>query len=196
MNDKNGDWSDLAADWQRQATPPLDIEALRREVDRRGRGLRMMVWLEIVFSFLVVGACAMIVLSPHSERFEVLLFSAMAVFLVIYQSVMVWMRRRDLANTGRDALSLVDLEMRRAVTVLHYWRWGMWAGLGLWLALYGLFMAGVLQGWPTPRLVGLGIGLAMNIVVFPAVGLYGWWRSRQARARLVRFRALREQLTQ
>lgn len=196
MSDRNGDWSALAADWQRQATPPLDIEALRREVDRRGRSLRVMVWLEIVFSFLVVGACAMIVLSPRSERFEVVLFSAMAVFLLVYQSAMVWMRRRDLANTGRDALSLVDLEMRRATTVLHYWRWGMWAGLGLWLALYGFFMAGVLQGWPTPRLVGLAIGLATNIVIFPAVGLYGWWRSRQARARLARFRALREQLTQ
>ena len=167
MSDKNGDWSALAADWQRQATPPLDIEALRREVDRRGRSLRVMVWLEVVFSFLVV-----------------------------YQSAMVWMRRRDLANTGRDALSLVDLEMRRATTVLHYWRWGMWAGLGLWLALYGFFLAGVLQDWPTPRLIGLAIGLALNIVVFPAVGLYGWWRSRQARARLARFRALREQLTQ
>lgn len=196
MSDKNGDWSALAADWQRQATPPLDIAALRQEVDRRGRNLRLMVWLEVVFSFLVLGACAMIVFSPHSERFEVILFGAMAVFLVVYQSAMVWMRRRDLINTGRDALSLVDLEIRRAGTVLSYWRWGMWAGLALWLALYAFFMTGVLQGWPSPRLAGLAGGLLVNVVVFPAVGLYGWWRSRQARARLARFHALREQLTQ
>jgi hypothetical protein len=196
MSDRNGDWSALAADWQRQATPVLDIEALRREVDRRGRTLRYMVWLEIGFTLLVLGACAMIVLSPHSERSEAILFGAMAVFLLVYQTGIVWMRRRDLANTGRDARSLVDLEIRRAGTVLLYWRWGMWAGLALWVVLYGFFMAGVLQGWPSPRLAGLAGGLLVNVVVFPAVGVYAWWRCRQARARLARFHALREQLTQ
>ena len=196
MNENNGDWKDLAADWQRQATPPLDIAALRQEVERRGRSLRRMVWLEIVFTVLVLGACAMIVLSPHSDRFETILFSAMAAFLLVYQGAIVWMRQRDLANTGQDALSLVELEIRRARTVLRYWRWGMWAGLALWLALYGFFMTGVLQGWPSPRLAGLAGGLLVNVAVFPAVGLYGWWRSRQAHARLARFHALRDQLAQ
>lgn len=196
MNENNGDWKDLAADWQRQDTPVLDIAALRQEVDRRGRSLRRMVWLEIVFTLLVLGACAMIVLSPRSDRIETILFSAMAVFLLVYQGGIVWMRQRDLANTGQDALALVELEIRRAHTVLRYWRWGMWAGLALWLALYAFFMTGILQGWPSPRLAGLAGGLLMNIVVFPAVGLYGWWRSRQAHARLARFHALREQLTQ
>jgi hypothetical protein len=196
MTDKNGDWSALAADWQRQDTPVLDIEALRQEVDRRGRTLRRMVWLEVGFTFLVLGACAMIVLNPHSERFEAILFGAMAVFLLVYQTGIVWMRRRDLANTGRDALSLVDLEIRRAGTVLRYWRLGMWVGLGLWLALYAFFMFGLLQDWSSPRLAGLAGGLLVNVVIFPAVGLYAWWRSRQARERLARFHALHEQLTQ
>lgn len=196
MNGNNGDWKDLAADWQRQDTPVLDIEALRQEVDRRGRTLSRMVWLEVGFTVLVLAACAMIVMAPRADRFETILFSAMAIFLVIYQGAMVWMRRRDLVNTGRDALSLVDLEIRRAKTVLLYWRWGMWAGLGLWLALYGFFMSGLVQDWPTPRLAGLAGGLLINIVVFPAVGLYGWWRCRQAKERLARFHALREQLAQ
>ena len=36
--------------------------------------------------------------------------------------------------------------------------------------------------------------LAINALVFPAMGVYGWWRCSQARARLKRFSALRDQL--
>ena len=196
MSGQNGDWSSLASDWQRQETPELDIAALRREVERRGRGLRRMVWLEIVLTVLVVGVCVFLASDAHRGGSERIVFALMAVFLVIYQAAMTWLRKRDLAATGQDALSLVDLEIRRAGTVLKYWRWGMWSGVLLWLVLYGLFLAGMHADWALPRVAGLAGGMLVNVVVFPLTGLYGWWRCRQARARIHRFNDLRGQLTQ
>ena len=190
----NQDWSALAADWQRQDTPAIDIEAIRDEAERRGRSLRRTVWVEVGFSVLVILVCVLIAASPRSDRVETLLFAAMAVFLVGYQALMLWIRRRDLADAGRDAASLVDREMQRARTVLVYWRWGMWSALALWLAIFLMLMYGMQRDWPMARVGGLVGGVGINVLVFPAMGLYGWWRSAQARARLKRFTALREQL--
>jgi hypothetical protein len=192
--DRNQDWSALAADWQQQDTPIIDVEAIREEAESRSRSLRRVIWLEVVFAVLVIVVCVQIALSPRSDTVETLLFGAMAAFLVVYQALMVWIRRRDLADAGRDALALVDREIQRAGTVLRYWRWGMWSALGLWLGIYALMLYGMAADWPTRRVAGLLGGTAINVLLFPAMGAYGWWRCSQARARLKRFTALREQL--
>jgi len=188
------DWSALASDWQQQETPRIDIDMLRREVERRGRNLRRVVWLEVAFTALIALVCAWIAFSPGSDRVETILFSVLAVTMVVYQAGMVRLRRGDLADTAHDALSLVDREIRRGITVLRYWRWGMWTALAIWLAIYGLFLAGVQMDWESRRIGGLAGGLGINVLVFPLMGAYGWWRCRQARARIARFTALREQL--
>jgi hypothetical protein len=192
--DRNQDWSALAADWQQQDTPIIDVEAIREEAESRSRSLRRVIWLEVVFAVLVIVVCVQIALSPRSDTVETLLFGAMAAFLVVYQALMVWIRRRDLADAGRDALALVDREIQRAGTVLRYWRWGMWSALGLWLGIYALMLYGMAADWPTRRVAGLLGGTAINVLLFPAMGAYGWWRCSQARARLKRFTALRDQL--
>ena len=194
MTDNHQDWSSLVADWQQQATPTIDIEAIRDEAERRGRQLRRIVRLEIAFSALVILLCLFVAWVPGSDTFERVLFGAMSAFLIVYQALMVWIRRRDLADAGRDAQSLVDREIQRAETVLRYWRWGMWSALALWLAIFAMLMYGMAHDWPSQRIGGLVGGTGINVVVFPAMGLYGWWRCRQARARLRRFGALREQL--
>jgi hypothetical protein len=192
--EREQDWTALAADWRAQETPSIDLDAIRAEAERRGRGLRWIIGIEIALTALVVLACVMIALNPRSDRIEVMLFSGMAVALVAYQGLMVWIRRRDLADVGRDALSLVERELQRATTVLRYWRWGMWSGLALWLCIYVLLLFGLSSDWPASLMAGLLGATAANVLVFPAVGLYGWWRCTQARGRLVRFGALREQL--
>jgi hypothetical protein len=192
--EREQDWTALAADWRAQETPSIDLDAIRAEAERRGRGLRWIIGIEIALTALVVLACVMIALNPRSDRIEVMLFSGMAVALVAYQGLMVWIRRRDLADVGRDALSLVERELQRATTVLRYWRWGMWSGLALWLCIYVLLLFGLSSDWPASLMAGLLGATAANVLVFPAVGLYGWWRCNQARRRLVRFGALREQL--
>lgn len=192
--DRNQDWSALAAEWQGQDTPTVDIDAIREEAARRSRGLRRTIVVEVGFSLLVIAVCALIALSPRSDGFEKALFGGMTLFLVAYQALMVWIRRRDLAAAGSDALSLVEREIQRANTVLRYWRWGMWSALALWIAIYALMLHGMGADWPLSRVSGMLGGTAINVVMFPAIGLYGWWRSQQARARLRRFGALREQL--
>ncbi|MBW8366425.1 MAG: hypothetical protein K0M70_01000 [Arenimonas sp.] len=192
--ENNQEWSSLAADWQGQDTPAIDIEAIRDEAERRSQGLRRVIRVEVAFALLVIVVCVWIAASPRSDRVETLLFSGMALFLVVYQGLMVWIRRRDLADAGGDALSLVEREIQRAHTVLRYWRWGMWSALALWLAIYGVMLFGMASDWPLRRISGLWGGAAVNVLVFPAMGAYGWWRCSQARARLRRFGALREQL--
>jgi hypothetical protein len=194
MMDRDQDWKALAADWQQQATPAIDVEAIRDEAERRSRVLRRTVVVELGFAVLVIVVCVLIALSPRSDGVETAMFAAMAVFLVVYQALMIWIRRRDLARAGSDALSLVEREIQRAQTVLRYWRWGMWSALALWLAIYALMLHGMASDWPLQRVSGLVGGTGVNVFVFPAMGLYGWWRSAQARGRLVRFGALREQL--
>lgn len=187
-------WKKLASDWQTQEAPGIDLEALRRETTRQGRYLKLMLGLELVFSLLVVGICAVIALHPSSDRFEALLFGAMGLFLVVYQSAMVWLRRRGLRESGLDALALVETGLRRGRGALLYWRLGMWTGLALWLAIYAFYIAGLHYEWEGVRLEGLAGGLMINLVVFPVIGLYGWWRSRETRTRMARLHALREQL--
>lgn len=190
----NQDWKSLAETWQHQPVPGLDVAALGREVKRRGKALRWVIVGEIAMTVLVVLACLMILLMPDADLFEQLLFSALGLFLVGYQWFMVRLRVRDLEKPGLDALAMVDLEIRRGLTTLSYWRLGMWTGLGLWVVLYGVVLLGWQLDWSYKRVVGLGGGLAINVVLFPAMGIYGWWRCRRERARLARYHALRDQL--
>lgn len=190
----NQDWAELAADWRSQESPGIDVEALRAEATRRGRTLRRVLALEIVFSALVALMCAYIALKPDADGFERWLFGGLGVFMVVYQAYMVWLRRREWSEAGLDASALLDVELRRCATTQHYWRLGMWASLAIWVGLFGLWLHALQAGWPAHRVDGLTGGLLANIVLMPALGLYGLWRSGQARARCRRLRALREQL--
>ena len=189
----NKDWDALSAAWQQQDAPAIDVEALRREASRRGRTLRRTVWLETGFTALVVLLCALIALSPGSDGFERGLFGVLAVLMTAYQAYMVWLRRREWSEAGLDAAALVELELRRCATTLYYWRFGMWSVLVLWIGLYAFWLAALAQSGPGPRVDGLMGGLYINVLVIPAMGVYGLWRSRQARQRRERLRALREQ---
>lgn len=187
----NKDWDALSATWQQQATQTIDVEALRREASRRGRTLRLTVWLETGMTALVVLVCAVIALSPSSEAFERGLFAGLAVLMTAYQSYMIWLRRREWSEAGLDATALLDLELRRCATTLYYWRFGMWSVLGLWLGLFGFWLWAMGQPAPGASVEGLMGGLYANVVMIPAIGVYGLWRSRQARRRRERLLAMR-----
>lgn len=189
----NKDWDALSAAWQQQDAPAIDVEALRREASRRGRTLRRTVWLETGFTALVVLLCALIALAPDSDGFERSLFGVLAVLMTAYQAYMVWLRRREWSEAGLDANALLDLELRRCATTLYYWRFGMWSVLVLWLGLYVFWLWLLTQDGEPSRAAGLVGGLYINVLVIPAMGVYGLWRSHQARQRRERLRALREQ---
>jgi len=187
----NKDWDALSATWQQQTTQTIDVEALRREASRRGRALRLTVWLETGLTALVVLVCAVIALSPSSDAFERGLFAGLAVLMTLYQAYMIWLRRREWSEAGLDATALLDLELRRCATTLYYWRFGMWSVLVLWLGLFAFWLWAMGQPGPGSRVDGLMGGLYINVLIIPAMGIYGLWRSNQARRRRERLLALR-----
>ena len=188
------DWAALSADWRSQESPGIDVEALRAEATRRGRTLRRVLALEVVFAALAALLCAFIAFKPGADGFERWLFGGLGVFMVVYQAYMVWLRRREWSEAGLDASALLDVELRRCATTLHYWRVGMWLSLAIWVGLFAIWLYALQAGWPDQRVGGLMGGLLANMVLMPALGVYGLWRSTQARARCRRLRALREQL--
>ncbi len=193
MNDLARDWQALAADWQGQDTPAIDVAALRGESARRGRNLRWVVILEIVFTAIGVAMLGYAAWASQLAT-ERLLIGLLAVFLVVYQAAMVWLRRRQWNDSGLDAGALLALELRRARTVLLYHRWGIWTCVGLWLVFYALLLVGMAQDAPFKQLAGLVGGLLGASLTFPLAGLYGVWRCGQARARIGRLQAMRAQL--
>ena len=194
MSVQGHDWNGLAAEWQAQDTPPLDFDALRRESRRRGFWLRLTVVTEVVLTLLTLVACLVVAFQDAAEGTPRAALVGLAGLLAVYQAAMVWLRRRQWSAAGGEADALLALEIRRARTVIRYWRWGMWTCLALWVAIYAYFVAGLLADWHPRILAGWMGALMVNVVLIPLMGAYGVWRSRQAMHRITRFQALRDQL--
>lgn len=188
------EWGALAEDWRHQEMPALDLESLRAEATRQGRRLRRVLVLETVFAAVVVGAMFWIALKPGADAFEFWLFGGLGAFLVPYQAYVLWLRRREWSEAGLDGGALLDLEQRRCRTTRRYWRTGMWAAVAIWLGLYGLFLHAMQVPWPEARVGGLMGGLVANVLLMPAMGAYGVWRSNGARDRCARLEQLQAQL--
>ena len=193
MNMDN-DWKSLSETWQAQPAPGIDVAAVRREATQRGRSLRFKVWTEVAMVVLYLLFSVWIVQRPESDTFERIMFTSLSVFLVTYQAYVMWLRRRELFDAGLDVHSLVDLELRRANTTLHYWRFGMWTATAAWIALYVVALIGMHGNWPLSNVAGLAGGLLGNLLVTPAIGLFGVWRCRRESARIARYRDLQAQL--
>ena len=194
MNAQDNDWKGLAADWQAQDAPTLDIRALRRESRRRGFWLRFTVISETVLTLLTLAACVAVAAQEAAAGSVRAMLLGLGFLLVVYQGAMVWLRRHQWSDAGLEADALLALEIRRARTVVLYWRWGMWTCVLLWLGVYAYFLAGVRADWPARVLDGWLGALGVNVLLIPLMGAYGAWRCRRALARATRFQALREQL--
>ena len=188
------DWLALSETWRAQAAPGIDLEAVRREALKRGRSLRMKVWAEVVMVAVYVAFCIYVVMAHDSDVLDKILFTALCVFLIVYQAYFLWLRRGELSDAGLDVHSLVELELRRCHTTLRYWRIGMWTGLAIWVALYVAMLVGMQMDGPRGFVFGLVGGLLANVVVMPALGLFALWRTRQEQARIARYRELQGQL--
>lgn len=188
------DWNEMASAWQAQPAPSVDVHALRREAARRGRRLRWTVVSEVLLTALMVLLFAWVIATQQTTGAEKLMFGGLAAVIVLYQAYMVWLRRREWSETGLDAPALLALEIRRCDTVAFYWRFGMWSVLVLWLGLYVAWLWAMSQPAPGLSPEGLMGGLLVNVAIIPLMGLYGVWRSHQARRRRARLQTLRAEL--
>lgn len=187
------EWQDLATDWQAQAVPAVDVEAIRSEVARRGRTLRCVVAGEWLLTVIGAAGCGLVALTTALVH-ERVLFAGISLFVLVYQVWMTRLRRDSWDPAGSDAAAMIELEMRRARTVLRYWWLGLWTCVALALLPAGVLVYGHLQHWPMQGLVPLwGMLLGMLVAGVPT-GIYGVLSCRRARQRLARFERLRGEL--
>ncbi|WP_290593321.1 hypothetical protein [Arenimonas sp. SCN 70-307] len=194
MNGPMKEWDALGSDWREQAVPAVDVEALRGEAGRQGRRLRWTLVAETFMALLAMLLVGWIALREGAVPMERWLFGALALSMIPYQGYVLWRRRHDWSEAGLDAEALVELELRRCAGTEHYWRFGMWSVLVLWVVIFAVLMAGLHGDWPIEQVSGLVGALGANVVVIPLIGLYGLARCRGARQRRERLLALRGQL--
>jgi hypothetical protein len=188
--DPNLDWKALGDTWRDQPVPAIDPEAIGQEIRRRGRRLRWLVGSEALFSVLAVLLCAWIVQRPDTSTVDRWVFIGLGVVLAVYQVGVLWLRRRQLRDDGRNVADLVDLEIRRTRAGITYWRISMWTAMAIWLALSLVVWFDASDALRR----GFFVMIAINGPVMLAAAIFVWRRGRRSLARIARFEALRDQL--
>lgn len=190
MNAPDHDWQALGAAWRGQATPAPDLEAVAREVRRRGRRLRWLVAGELSLTVLALAFLALILWHGAGGAVERAVLVVFAALLVPYQAAVLWLRRRELRDEGLDVAALVALEIRRATSGITYWRLSVWTAMAMWV---GLVAVALLE--PAGRLrQDLWVFQLVYTPMMLACGAFAWWRGRRSRERIARYQALRDQL--
>jgi hypothetical protein len=188
--DPNLDWKALGDTWRDQPVPAIDPEAIGQEIRRHGRRLRWLVGSEALFSVLAVLLCAWIVQRPDTSTVDRWVFIGLGVVLAVYQVGVLWLRRRQLRDDGRNVADLVDLEIRRTRAGITYWRISMWTAMAIWLALSLVVWFDASDALRR----GFFVMIAINGPMMLAAAIFVWRRGRRSLARIARFEALRDQL--
>ena len=194
--DKPDDWLALGEDWRAQPAGTIDVDALRDEVRRRGRRLRWALVSEL-FGFALAMAVGVWVLRSEPAAMAPAVIIGLLLVLAGFQAWSLWIRRRQVRDSGVDARAMVDLEIARARTSLRYWRVSIWLSVAIWLALYALAMLGAWVADGSADVV-LADKLAGSLVGAGSIGIvfavWAWWFGRRTRARLLRLLGLRDEL--
>ncbi|MGH8075931.1 MAG: hypothetical protein ACREPE_01210 [Lysobacter sp.] len=194
-NDTGGDWQSLTAQWREQPVSAIDLSALRVEARSRSRRLQLGLATEVLLTVVLVAYLGRAMLTPELPGRVLGLFAAVIVTLLGYQAWSLWIRRRQLRDQGLDARALLSLEIDRARTSIHYWRYGTWIGVLMIVALSAAVALMVLphidDARELERLIGGGVGGALAAV---GCAVFAWWRGRHMRARITRLRALSDEL--
>lgn len=193
------DWETLGADWRAQAAPKIDVDALRREAGRRGRHLRWALAAEVLVTVTALGILAWAALRPGGEVFSPAVLGVVAALLVGCQGWSLWIRRRQVRDSGLDVRALLQLERDRIFTSLRYWRVNVWVVALAWIGLCAMLLWGLaaptgdggVAGQSPPELAWIVLA---NLPVLLGSALFGWWWCRRSRARLARLRALQDAL--
>jgi hypothetical protein len=190
------DWRSLGDDWRAQVGEPVDSAHLVADVRRRGRRLRVACVAELVVSLIVIGLCLWAARWPEASGLPREVTIAAIVFVLGCQVWSLWIRRRQWRDSGLDMRALLTLEQDRIVTSQRYWRFNIWAVVGIWtgLAAWLLYATSPAAGDAARFARSALVSLLVNLLVLLGFALYAWWSARRNRARLARMRQLREEL--
>lgn len=196
IDPRDPDWRSLGKDWRAQAGDPVDSAHLIADVRRRGRRLRLAHVAELVATLIAIGLCLWAARWPESSGLPRGVTIAAIVFVLGCQAWSLWIRRRQLRDSGLDTRALLALEQDRIVTSRRYWRFNIWAVVVIWIGLAAWLLhatspsAGEAARFARPALVSL----LVNLLVLLGFALYAWWSARGNRARMARLRRLQEEL--
>ena len=193
----NVGWDVLAADWRAQPTAAIDADALRRDVTRHRRRIRAFLALEILLTVLAIGVFAWATFRTDPSLFSPPALAVMVASLSGFQGWSLWIRRRQIRDSGLDVRALLALERERIATSLLYWRVNAWLAVAICVAISGLLLAGVLAPDAielpmTPRQAGLS--MAINAPLVLGLAGFAWWWCRRGRERVARVRELQDEL--
>ena len=195
IDNNRDDWQRLGEDWRTQPTIAVDIDALRAEVRKRGRRLRVALVNEVIGFALTAALCLWVLASPQR-----LVAPGLIVGLLVavfgFQCWSLWIRHQQVRDSGLDATAMVDLEIARARTSLRYWRVSVWLALAMWMALYLFTMLG--GAWEAGDVVVRKLFHSLWAVGLVGVGsaFWAWGWGHRTRTRLARMLRLRDELRQ
>ena len=193
MNDANFDWAALGDEWRAQPDAGIDVERLRAEVRKRGRGLRRALLAEVAFTLASLAALAWLMLKTDPGDPMMTVFALLIPTSIGFQLWSLWLRRQQLRDDGLDATAMLELEIGRVNTGLRYWRHGTWFGVLLLLGIYAVALNALAGANPmhSAGLFGGTIGGGIGVLIS---ALTSWLKYRGARRRLARLRELQAQL--
>ncbi|MGY0557808.1 hypothetical protein [Lysobacter sp. A421] len=191
-------WNVLAADWRAQATAKIDVEGLRREVVRRGRRLRWMMGAEVLLTTVVIGMCVWATLLVERPLFSPTGSLVVIACVLGVQGWSLWIRRRQVRDSGLNVRALLALERDRIRTSRLYWRVNVWLAVALWCVLFGVLMQGLVvpadDGGSGMSLRQAMASLLVNAPVTLGFATFAWWWCGRGRKRLQRLQALQNAL--
>ncbi|MGY0618212.1 hypothetical protein [Lysobacter sp. A378] len=191
-------WNVLAADWRAQATAKIDVEGLRREVVRRGRRLRWMMGAEVLLTTVVIGLCVWATLLVERPLFSPTGSLVVIACVLGVQGWSLWIRRRQVSDSGLNVRALLALERDRIRTSRLYWRVNVWLAVALWCVLFGVLMQGLVvpadDGGSGMSLRQAMASLLVNAPVMLGFATFAWWWCGRGRKRLQRLQALQNAL--
>lgn len=119
-------------EWQQGSSQPLDVGALLADTRRRNRREKVVTALELGFTLVVLAGCVLAASQPGLHTLERALVAALAVLLGCFSWWVYRQRRGNWSNEPANAVAILDLERRRQLTRLSYWRVSAWLVAGLW----------------------------------------------------------------
>ncbi|MDT9583344.1 hypothetical protein RS982_18815 [Stenotrophomonas indicatrix] len=193
----NDGWNDLQALWQQTSSlPVMDWTALQREAERRSRWIRLRSALELLVATAALGNCIRVLLDPRKLIAHEVLWSLMALVLLVTGWVFV-QRRRQCRSRGLPPAALLAFERQRARISMLIWRVNIWLSLVVWAGLV-LIARSAMQAGPeaptalSPQTWALNLWLNAAVVLMTAVA--GAWAGGRRRRRLARLADLEAQL--
>lgn len=190
------DWLEMGDAWRSQPVLAPDIDAMRREANRRTRRMAVLGSIDVVATIAGIAMAVWLLRQePGMTPLEWVVLTLLAIAMS-FTGWTVWSRRTLWRDNGLSAGGLVALEMQRARNAMRYWR----LNTLLMSAMFAVVLIAAVaqsQGWiEAPGTASWWFVLAITFALLLATVAFDRWRSKRLRARLRSLQVLADELRQ